>query len=691
MMAKTRNEFTAHKKNKKLATKLTTYILLGVSLVFLLLIIAIANSTKQDLIAREMDKLTLLAKQNATIASAFMEPIVNKQDVIKATIKGMKDFDENERLSYLQDVLTDIKAEETQVLSMFFVGEPNQLLEGYPNGFSIFATDLGTQTEAQRFTFVDEKIYNSVKQGTSLLIADPFKKTIDGKEYMVISTLQPVFDDAGILLGVLGSNIDTAMLNGAPYENGGYETFSNQIICGHQTFIIHSTDHEKVGTSVLESSNSTNTQMILDSAKDAAPLTFLDVSESGSKNYRAFVPFYVGTSTTSWLSGTSVTKGEFDQTILAQILSIVLIGVVGLVILTVFVYSLIKRALRPIGVIEQAALEMSKGNLAVQIDCESDDEIGSLAESLRTSMSTIHTYILDIDRAMASMANGNFDVEPGQPFIGDFQHIEHSITKFIKNMSAMLTQIDAAAEEVSSGSDQVSMSAQAISQGATEQASSVEELSAILTEVASQVKNNAKNSTKAEGLALGATAAIESSNVQMQNLMLAMNDINQKSAEISKIVKTIEDIAFQTNILALNAAVEAARAGGAGKGFAVVADEVRNLASKSAEAAKSTTELISGTITAVSRGSQIANEAAADLAGIVSSAEATTKVISEVTKASAEQAIAVEQISATVDEIAVVVQNNSAASEESAAVSEELLSQATLLKAHVAKFKIKIF
>ncbi|MEG2053959.1 MAG: methyl-accepting chemotaxis protein, partial [Oscillospiraceae bacterium] len=267
--------------------------------------------------------------------------------------------------------------------------------------------------------------------------------------------------------------------------------------------------------------------------------------------------------------------------------------------------------------------------------------------------------------------------------------LENSMVKIIVSLSDTLNNIHIASDQVSGGADQVSGGAQALSQGATEQASSIEELSATVAEISSQVKANAENAKSASGLSDEAGAEVEQGNQHMQKMIAAMGDISDTSSQIGKIIKTIDDIAFQTNILALNAAVEAARAGAAGKGFAVVADEVRNLAGKSAEAAKNTTALIESSITAVANGTKIADDTAKSLFIIVDKVREVTDKINEIATASAEQASAVVQVTQGLDQISAVVQTNSATSEESAAASEELSGQAQMLNDMVSKFKLK--
>lgn len=375
------------------------------------------------------------------------------------------------------------------------------------------------------------------------------------------------------------------------------------------------------------------------------------------------------------------TKNRSMATVLIMsILSIIFATIIGIIIT--------RSIVKPISEVETVAKEMADGNLKSTILYESKDEVGLLAESMRSSMGTLKTYINDISRVTSEMANGNFDIVPSQPYVGDFKVIQDSLEKLIFQMSSTLSQISTASDQVSIGAEQVSSSAQALAQGATEQASASEELASAINEITSKVNQNAQNSIKANEMANKSTIAITNSNEQMQTLVSAMNDINNKSGEISKIIKTIEDIAFQTNILALNAAVEAARAGESGKGFAVVADEVRNLAIKSSDAAKNTTSLIESSITSVNSGVKLADQTAEELIVVVNISKDTAELIAEIAKATNEQAISLSQVSTGVEQISAVVQTNSATSEESAAASEELSGQANFMRDLISGFKI---
>ncbi len=258
-----------------------------------------------------------------------------------------------------------------------------------------------------------------------------------------------------------------------------------------------------------------------------------------------------------------------------------------------------------------------------------------------------------------------------------------------EKLNDTMMQISQSASQVASGSEQVSNGAQALSQGATQQASSVEELAATINEISDKVNQNADSARQANKKAGSVSAEMNVSNEKMQQMIEAMGDITNCSNEIGKIIKTIEDIAFQTNILALNAAVEAARAGSAGKGFAVVADEVRNLASKSAEASQNTSALIENSLKAVENGTHIADETARSLLQAVNDVSEMTAIIGQISEASSLQADSIAQITMGIDQISSVVQTNSATAQESAAASEELSSQSQLMKSLVGRFKLK--
>lgn len=364
---------------------------------------------------------------------------------------------------------------------------------------------------------------------------------------------------------------------------------------------------------------------------------------------------------------------------------------IAIIIVLIVMYLLRTALLTPVKDINQAARAIAKGDLQAKITYNGKDEFGELAEEVRTLLNIVIGIIQDLDFILSELGKGDFTIKSRNKelYIGDFANLYASIEKITSQLSSTLLEIQEASVQVSSGADQVSSGAQALSQGATEQASSIEELSASISEVAEKIRQNAENSKLANKNAELAGKEIISSNEEMKLMVKAMNQIDSKSSEISKIIKVIDDIAFQTNILALNAAVEAARAGAAGKGFAVVADEVRSLASKSAEAAKNTTLLIEETLASVHSGTEIAHNTAKKLEDSEKITREAVSLIEQITEASEEQASSAIQINVGIEQISAVVQTNSATSEESAAASEELNAQADALQNLVGRFKLR--
>jgi len=351
--------------------------------------------------------------------------------------------------------------------------------------------------------------------------------------------------------------------------------------------------------------------------------------------------------------------------------------------------STLDAVIEPINEAIQVMSEMAKGNLKVNVTGNYQGDHAMIKNVLNEMIHTLEGYIGEISEVLGEIADGNLSVEITSEYKGEFVELKRSINSIINALNTTLTEINNASSQVATGTRQVSEGSQTISQGATEQASSIEELSATITQIAAQTKQNAQNANTANELANDAKSSAVAGNGQMLQLLRAMVEINESSENISKIIKVIDDIAFQTNILALNAAVEAARAGMHGKGFAVVAEEVRNLAAKSANAAKETTALIEGSMKKVEAGSKIADETALELSKIVSGVEKAAELVEEIAVASNEQATGIAQVNNGIDQLSQVVQTNSATAEEAAAASEELSGQAELLTSMVSQFRLK--
>ena len=368
-------------------------------------------------------------------------------------------------------------------------------------------------------------------------------------------------------------------------------------------------------------------------------------------------------------------------------------SIVGLALALICLVSLVlyvlKHIVAPILTITQCSEPLQQGRLDFSIPYSADNELGDLALALKKSMSQIHSYVEDINRIMQELSQGNFDVGTSAEYIGDFRTIEQSISSFTVTISDALAQINQAEHKVSDNAEQLSSGAQALAQGATEQASAVQQLYATLDDLSKSAEHNVQSASSAQENARLTGEQVTLSGEQMKQMVAAMVDITDASQEIGKIIKTIEDIAFQTNILSLNAAVEAARAGEAGKGFAVVSSEVRSLATQSDQAAKATKELIENSVQAAERGSKIVDEVSKTLERTLELVVRSNNAIGEIAEAVHSEAESIAQVTEGIGQISSVVQTNSASSEESAAVSTELFEQVRLLQEQIRRFHLK--
>ena len=393
-------------------------------------------------------------------------------------------------------------------------------------------------------------------------------------------------------------------------------------------------------------------------------------------------------------AGVSMTEAseEIDLTIKLSCATGITLVLISVLIMSIFIRNAVSQ---PLSKITKLAQTISNGDLGLErgenltVDFDSNDEIGLLSVAFENTILRLRNYIGEISSILQEISKGNLTSSITQDYVGDFSSIRNSMEGILTKLNGTMSQIMESSDYVSNGSTQMSMGAQALSQGAVEQSSAVEELDGSIQKISHHVGQTAENAQEASKKVEFLSEQITESNQKMQEMIQAMQDINDSSNEISKIIKTIENIALQTNILALNSAVEASRAGEAGKGFAVVAKEVRELAGKSSNASKSTTELIERSITAVEYGSNIANETAAQLASVVANANEIVETTVQIANAAQIQADSVAQVQERISQISGVVQTNSATAEQSAATSEELSAQAGLLKNLIDMFRLR--
>lgn len=533
---------------------------------------------------------------------------------------------------------------------------------------TVFASIKGMNQSAEKYSEfytlghqITSKSMN-MRRGLQVVVKNLVLITIENdreKKESYLNTLQQEIDSMEADLDWLNKNFigDTALLDTF------YADVQEVLIMQEEVINIANTNKVKAQTILLD-----EYQPLV----DKAVTTLLKISDVAEKDAEADYESTV----------------SMQQTMVFAQLAIAIGALVITLILSTYLTTVITH---PLHELEESAENIVKGNFDITVSYKSKDELGRLANAFRNMTSILNSIISDASRLLSEMANGNFNVrtEREEAYVGNFQNLLTSMRRLNCDLSVTLGRINQSADQVASGSHQVSTGSQALSQGATQQAAAVQELAATIADISNQVKETAENASEARTQSGTAGSEVEKCNVQMKDMVAAMEEISNTSDEIGKIIKTIEDIAFQTNILALNAAVEASRAGTAGKGFAVVADEVRELAGKSSEASKNTAELIESSLQAVARGKQIADSTAHTLVNVVDVVRKTSDKVEKIADAAEEQAGSVQQVTLGVDQISNVVQTNSSTAQESASASQVLSSQAAMLKTLVAKFTLR--
>lgn len=665
---------------RSILVKILVGILVPVVLCFCIFLLTIFNLIKSDVESTTAAELTANSKQAAFQVENFLTKYTQISETVSAQPKFEHFFQTTMPGTSILQAPGFEEIKDTLVRTAAL--DSDNILACWIADFdSSQLTQSDDYTSGADWNVTTRGWYLDITKQNHTILTVPYVDTASGE--MIISAISPVYNSAtSQMVGVVGIDLKltqlAAVMEGYKLGETGFFVF-----IASDGSVVYDKNEENILKNVTEIGLSNEATMAYESKKEG----YIEYTRDNQKIYG----YHSLIGNTGWSVLSSLPEAEFyDDYNTLRTVAVGLFAII-LVVLAVVIVVISSGIIRPLKRLAASANQIADGNLEIEVNVKSLDETGQVAQGLSRTVVRLKNYIKyinEISSVLDEIAEGNMVFELHQDYVGEFSKIKVALLKIQTTFTQTLSEIAVAADQVSTGSYRLSGGAQDLSQGAIEQAGAVEELSATIMAISNDIDKNAENAKLANEISAESANQVEYENQQMTHMISAMEEIRSASKQISNIIKTIDDIAFQTNILALNAAVEAARAGSAGEGFAVVADEVRNLAGKSADAAKNTTGLIEAAIAAVENGTKIVDETAQSLGKIVESAKKSNVVINEISDATENQSTSINQVTVGVSQISTVVQTNSAMAEETAAASEELSSQANLLKELIGHFRL---
>lgn len=697
--------------SKKIIAKLSVV----VAIIFLLIVTTSGYFSMLSLTEITNSKLVSSAYENAFLVQNSIEGVYGQVIGFANSLKNISALPPEQQRDAIDNALVGVLSGDKNFTTVFAYFEQNAIADANGEPYSVHQREIAYEAivypdetgngityekHEDAFDNFDKEYYKQIKSSGKPYVMEPYVYQLRGTEdIMMISIIAPIYDANGDFLGIAGCDVALNDMQSQQYANTGYKSTHMVALSEDKTILLDTKNSDYVGKNADEVGY-TNITSDTDKVKAMPDGTYLNSNYVVNDNITNFATMKKGVSVTVplkldsgngnyWTLYMAMDSMEFNAAIIRDTIKLIVALIIFGIVLLYIIYRIIKNSLRPITYITAGAAELEKGNLKINIDVDTNDELGRLAKGINHISETMNNYVQDISQQLSSMASNNMDIEIKQKYIGDFIPIQTSIEQIAKSLNETLHRITVSADDVASGSVSVSDGAQILSKGALEQESAIEELAVSIESLSDDVKANADDAQKMSLIVKEVGENIKISNEEMEQLVNAMADIRTSSAGIEQILKTIGEIARQTNLLSLNASIEAARAGLAGKGFAVVADEIRNLAEKSGEALQQTSELIENSFESVKRGTNIADETAKSLLAVVEGAKEISGSVDKISIASQNQKRVLEELVKSIDLIAEVVQSNTNAVQESVSTSEKLSEQSKLLHRLISKFHLK--
>lgn len=578
-----------------------------------------------------------------------------------------------------------------EALQQYMLNVVHPCSESIMNGYLAWETDTvgmvcSVYPVADNYVAQERGWYQTAKSTKKIVVTDPYIDAITGK--IVITVASPLISDNGSVLGVCGLDIEVTELvsvsQGLKADTNGYAV----LVDASDNIVVHAQnpkyDHR------LEGENELVTKLF-----DIAPIYKDVIAAAGSTNvvsgkgYDGTMRYFpvVPIGDTGWKVLYAADYNEAMSRLNNVIVLAVIVSLVAIFGGGLFFFRKFTKRLRPLSDIEHIVTNMSNGVLEHNYPDAENDEIGTICEALGKTNRSLKSYINEMERILANMADGKFVYDSSLEFAGEFTAMEQSIRGICGAMHDTFEQLGSVSEQIAGGSRSVSAGASDLAAAASDETRLIGEVHVNLEDINKRVSQSSENAFDVKERSIKATDTVNSGNEKMQELLEIMKSISHYAAEIVKMNSMIEDIAMQTNILALNASVEASRAGAAGKGFAVVAEEVRSLAAKSREASNSTAELIDHTVKTVKSGTEAANAAAEMLSEVVAETSSISGSVSEIADVSEEQKIMLADIVKKLGEVEAVIEMTSSTAETAAAASEELDGQVAVLKDNLSRYR----